>query len=61
MTDPIKTPMIHTHHFGGREMPLITVLRALAAQEGNDGDEGNAMQMAADVLTKLLPKEPVHG
>ena len=53
--------MIRTHHFGGREMPLITVLRALAAQEGNDGDEGNAMQMAADVLTKLLPKEPVHG
>jgi len=52
MTDPIKTPMIHTRHFG-REMPLISVLLALAAQEGNDGDEGNAMQMAADVLTKL--------
>ena len=41
---------IMTQHFG-KSMPLKTVLISLSAQEGNDGDEGDAMQAAADALT----------
>lgn len=43
--------MIDTLHFG-KPMPLVSVLYALAAQENNDGDEGNAMQAAAEVLER---------
>lgn len=43
---------LYTQHFG-RVMPLTTVLYSLAAQEGNDGDEGNVMQAAADELKML--------
>lgn len=42
-----------TAHFNGKDVPLVTVLRALSAQEGNDGDEGNAMQEAADEIERL--------
>ena len=44
---------IFTQHFGKR-MPLVSVLHALAGQEGNDGDEGNAMQMAGEVIEDLM-------
>ena len=44
---------IFTQHFGKR-MPLVSVLYALAGQEGNDGDEGNAMQMAGEVIEDLM-------
>jgi hypothetical protein len=47
-------PVIVTNHFHNRPMPLSSVLYALAAQEGNDGDEGNAMQMAAEFIRKKL-------
>ena len=43
---------IRTAHFHGKEMPLVSVLYALAGQEGNDGDEGNAMQAAGRAVTR---------
>jgi hypothetical protein len=39
-----------TEHFRRRPMPLRAVLSALASQEHADGDEGNAMQAARDLL-----------
>ena len=49
-----QTPTtIKTDHFHGREMPLTSVLFALAAQEGNDGDAGNAMQAAGEEIIRL--------
>jgi hypothetical protein len=50
--EPVQT-IIQTGHFHGREMPLTAVLFALAGQEGNDGDEGNAMQAAGEALVRL--------
>jgi hypothetical protein len=47
------TPRIKTSHFWQQEMPLVTVLRALSSQENNDGDEGNAMAAAGDLLSAL--------
>lgn len=44
---------IKANHFHGREVPLGSLLSALAAQEGNDGDEGNAMQGAYDLLHQI--------
>lgn len=44
---------LKTSHFSGQEMPVVTVLRALASQENNDGDEGNAMAIAGDLLSGL--------
>lgn len=44
---------LKTNHFSGVDTPLVTVLRALSSQENNDGDEGNSMAAAAEVLTRL--------
>lgn len=46
----IEEPEITTTHFHGQPRKLSVVLHALAAQENNDGDEGNAMQAAADYI-----------
>jgi hypothetical protein len=51
MSEPVL--MIRTAHFHNREVPLTSVLFALAAQENNDGDQGNAMQAAGDELVRL--------
>lgn len=40
-------------HFGGKDVKITTALYSLAAQENNDGDEGNLMQKAADYITWL--------
>lgn len=42
-------------------MPLVSVLYALAGQEGNDGDEGNAMQAAAEEIKRLNALVKVHS
>jgi hypothetical protein len=52
-TLPEDVPMIITRHFHGKPMPLTAVLSALASQEGNDGDEGAAMQAARDYVERL--------
>ena len=51
---PPPLPSLDSPHFLGRKVPLTKVLRALAAQEGNDGEEGNALQAAADYIEALL-------
>jgi len=45
-------PIFYSEHFHAKPMPLTTVLYALAGQEGNDGDEGAVMQIAADFIKK---------
>lgn len=49
--DVDRSPELATSHFG-KAMPLVTVLFALAAQEGNDFDEGNAMQAAGEHIVR---------
>ena len=51
--DGVIEPVIKTEHFGAYA-PLTSVLYALAAQEGADGDEGNAMQAAADFIRSMV-------
>ena len=53
MNKPARTTRIKTDHFWNVEMPLATVLRALSSQENNDGDEGNTMAAAGDLLHLL--------
>ena len=48
-----REPMIQTQHFHNKPMPLTSVLFALAGQEGCDGDEYNAMQMAGEYIKHL--------
>ena len=50
----LQEPMIITDHFRRKTLPLSSVLYALASQENNDGDEGNAMQAAADYIRETL-------
>lgn len=56
-----EEPFITTHHFGGKSLPLSAVLFALASQEGNDGDEGNAMQLAGETLRKFFPDNVIFA
>lgn len=53
-------PKIKTNHFHGKDMPLSSVLFALAAAEGNDGDEGNAMQLAGETIRALYNTLEAH-
>lgn len=46
-------PMIRTNHFHNELFPLTSVLFALASQENNDGDEGKAMNAAAEEIIRL--------
>jgi hypothetical protein len=55
----VPQPLIKTQHFGSKELPLASVLFALAGQENNDGDEGNAMQAAGEFIKKQCT--PVQG
>jgi hypothetical protein len=47
-----KIPMIYSEQFG-KEVPLTTLLFALAGQAGLDGDEGRAMHEAAEEIGRL--------
>lgn len=51
---PPPEPEIITNHFFRKPRKLTEVLFALAAQENNDGDEGDAMQEAANYIQTLV-------
>lgn len=51
---PPPEPEIITNHFFRKPRKLTEVLFALAAQENNDGDEGDAMQEAANYIRALI-------
>ncbi len=60
MTDNPTAPLwanrggtLATRHFGGKTLPLASVLFALAGQE-HSGEEGDAMQAAGELLRRLF-------
>ena len=60
-TPRLEEPFLTTNHFHGKDLPLSAVLFALASQEGNDGDEGNAMQAAGEFIRKVFPENVIFA
>ena len=42
-----------TNHYHRIQLPIVAILRGLASQENNDGDESSVMLAAADLLVTL--------